>query len=130
MKQKSLPVLRPLVGLLALAPLLLINGCDDSEPGDGSGTGGTTESTGGFSTVGVGGQGGSGGMDQQSSGGMGGDGLGGLGGGSGGCPSPLPAGDCEPGDTLSCDGYIYPFVSVYCSCNESIEPTPQWECAL
>jgi hypothetical protein len=39
------------------------------------------------------------------------------------CGDTLPSGPCAEGDSFSCTGYVYPFVSVYCFC-EGV-----WQCS-
>lgn len=129
----------------SLPSSLLLGGCGDAESGSDSGTGGSTSSIGGTpgdgGAPGGGGSGGSGGggpdcMMNGGEGGLGGTFCSENAGGSGGfvgnaCPASLPEGDCELGDSLSCDGWLYPFVSVFCYCEEATDAeSPQWLCWL
>lgn len=154
-------MLRLSSGLMVIVALHGLSACGDTEGGGGDGDGdsssgghpssggstsdGGSPSIGGSPTTGgaspAGGTGGrsSGGMNQGGEGGMGGasEGMGGESNdGTGGlpltnCPSKLPSGDCELGDSFSCQGWIYPFVTPFCVCSETEGyEDPQWSCAL
>ena len=160
MKSKRVRILRLSSGLVALLAMHGLSACGDTKStggdGDGDGdsasggatstggatttgggpsTGGATLATGGASPAGGTGGAASGGMNQGGEGGMGGapEGMGGEGndGTLMACPSELPAGDCELGDTLTCQGFILSFVMVGCGCIETAGyDEPQWYCAL
>jgi hypothetical protein len=147
------------VGIAVSGCLSLFAACQSATGVPNEGSGGAVKATGGEdSTSGGAHAGGSpgfsvGGADQTSNGGtllvggspdfsggaapFGGEGgalpMGGFGGvpEGGQCPEQLPSGECEPPDSFACDGYIFPFVSVLCTC---VAPEgggdAEWSCAL
>ena len=158
MKSKSARILRLSSGVVALLAMHGLSACGDTKSvggdgdGDGDSTSGGGPSSGGATTTGggpstggafpatggatpAGGSGGAptGGRNQGGEGGMGGapEGVGGEVINGLNCPSELPAGDCELGETFTCEGFIYPFVTPTCSCIETDGyDEPQWHCAL
>jgi hypothetical protein len=101
----------------------------------GAAAGGTGPFTGGGpSTGGTSPAGGStsGGADQGGQGGFGGEAMGGDSSVMD-CPEnfEVPMGACEEGESFTCQGYVYPFVIVGCTCVETAGfDEPQWSCAL